>query len=374
MALALAILLVAHGLIHLLGFARAFALADLPQLTEPISPIQGGLWLTATCLFVAAATTLFVWPRGWWAVGAGAIIVSTAVIVPAWSDAKFGMLANLIVLASVAVGFVVQGPVGLRAKFEDDVDQALARTAPAAVITDADLAHLPDPVRRYLRISGAVGRERVRNFHVRMHGRIRSGPDARWLPFTAEQYSFVDPPARLFYLSGSMFMVPVHGFHRYVGSSVTMRARAAGLVPLVDMSGVEMSRSETVMMFNDMSVMAPATLIDPAIVWGPVDAETVRARVTNAGQTIRAVLSFRDTGELANFWSDDRYQASPDGATMERIRWSTPLGSYRPYGAARLASAGEARWYESGGDYTYLEMTIDEVHYNVRSRTSRERR
>jgi hypothetical protein len=33
-----------------------------------------------------------------------------------------------------------------------------------------------------------------------------------------------------------------------------------------------------------------------------------------------------------------------------------------------------ARWYESGGDYTYLEMTIDEVHYNVRSRTSRERR
>ena len=44
---------------------------------------------------------------------------------------------------------------------------------------------------------------------VRVHGRIRNGPNARWMPLTAEQYNVVDEPARLFYLSASMFMIPV---------------------------------------------------------------------------------------------------------------------------------------------------------------------
>jgi len=57
MVLTLALLLAAHGLIHLLGFARAFEVADMPQL-QPISRFLGGLWLAAGCLFLFAATAL----------------------------------------------------------------------------------------------------------------------------------------------------------------------------------------------------------------------------------------------------------------------------------------------------------------------------
>ena len=63
MTVILAFVLVVHGLIHLLGFARAFGLADLPQLTQPISPLFGTLWLIATFLFLAAAGSMFAWPR-----------------------------------------------------------------------------------------------------------------------------------------------------------------------------------------------------------------------------------------------------------------------------------------------------------------------
>lgn len=367
MVLTLAFLLAAHGLLHLLGFARAFGVADVPQL-QPISPFVGSLWLAAACLFLIAAAALVVWPRGWWAIAAGAVMVSTLVIVPAWSDAKFGMLANVLVLGAVVVGFLLQGPLSLRADYEGDVGRALERAAPAAPITDADLARLPDLVRRYLRVSGVVDRPRVHNFRVRMHGRIRSGPDARWLPLTAEQYNFVDPAARHFYLNGSMFMIPVQGYHRYVGPSATMRVTAAGLVRLVDVSGYEMNQGETVTLFNDMCVMAPATLVDPAIVWEPVDERTARARFTNAGQTIHAELSFNEAGDLSNFWSDDRYQISPDGATLKRVRWSTPPREYRLFEGLRLASGGEGRWHEADGEYAYIELTLDEVHYNVRSR------
>jgi hypothetical protein len=368
MTVVFAIVLVVHGLIHVLGFAKAFGLADLPHLTQPISPWLGALWLLAALLFLAAAAALFVWPRGWWAIGAIAIALSMVVIVPSWTDAKFGALGNLIVLIGIGFGFLAQGPVSLRAAYERDVDRALTRLAPEARISDADLAHLPAPVQRYLRTAGVVGQPRVRNFHVRMHGRIRGARDARWTPLAAEQYNFVDEPARLFYLSASMFMIPVQGYHRYIGPSATMRVKAAALVPVVDVAGAEMDQGETVTMFNDMCVMAPATLIDPAIVWEPVDARTARASFTNAGHTIRAELSLSDAGELVNFWSDDRYQTSPDGKSVKKVRWSTPLAAYRAFGRVRLASGGEARWHEASGDYAYIELTLDDVRYNVPSR------
>jgi hypothetical protein len=48
-------------------------------------------------------------------------------------------------------------------------------------------------------------------------------------------------------------------------------------------------------------------------------------------------------------------------------RWSTPLADYRSFGPARLASRGEGRWHEPR-EYTYIELTLDDVQYNVRSR------
>jgi Family of unknown function (DUF6544) len=368
MIVVFAVVLVVHGLIHVLGFAKAFGLADLSQLTQPISPLLGVVWLLAALLFLAAAAALFVGPRGWWAIGACAIVVSMVVITPSWADAKFGALGNLVALIGVVFGFLAQGPVSLRAAYDHDVDRALARFARAEPISDGDLVHLPAPVQRYLRGAGVVGQPRVRNFHVRMHGRIKNGRDARWMPLAAEQYNVIDEPTRLFYLSASMFTIPVQGYHRYVGPSATMTVKAAALVPVVDVSGAEMDQGETVTMFNDMCFMAPATLIDPAIVWEPVDAHAAQTRFTNAGHTIRAELSFNEAGELTNFSSDDRYQTSLDGKSVKKVRWSTPLSGYRSFGPVRLASGGEARWHEPGGDYAYIELMLDDVQYNVRAR------
>lgn len=101
MRVALATFLVIHGLIHLLGTAKAFGWADLPQLTRSVSPVLGVAWLLAAILFVGAAAALFVWPRGWWVIGLCAVILSTVVIIPSWTDAKVGALANIMVLIAM---------------------------------------------------------------------------------------------------------------------------------------------------------------------------------------------------------------------------------------------------------------------------------
>jgi hypothetical protein len=279
------------------------------------------------------------------------------------------VLAGAALLTWALFWLLARGPGSLRAEYTRDVDGALARIAPdGGIIADADLAHLPAPVRRYLQVAGAVGRPRVQNFRARMRGRIRNGPAAPWIPLAAEQYNFVGEPARFFYLNGSMMMIPVLGYHRYAGASATMTIKAAALFRVAAAAGAEATQSETVTLFNDMCVMAPGTLIDPAITWEAVDARTARATFTNAGFSIRAELAFNEAGELMNFWSDDRYQLAPDGG-MRKLRWSTPLKNYRTRKDFHLASAGEGRWFDPAGEYAYIELTIDDVEYNVRSRS-----
>jgi hypothetical protein len=288
------------------------------------------------------------------------------VIVASWSDAKAGALLNAVVLVGVIFGFLSQGPFSLRADYDNDVENRLGRAAAVGTpVTDSELAHLPPPVQRYLRLAGVVGQPHVRNYRVKMHGRIRSGRESRWMPFSAEQHNFVDPPARLSYLNASMFGIPAQGFHRYVGASASMLVEAAALVPVANESGDQMTQSETVTLFNDMCVMAPATLIDPAIRWEPIDAHATRARYANAGHAITADLIFDESGMLANFVSADRSQSSGDGTAMRQLSWSTPLWGHRQFGPMRLAGAGEARWEEPDGEYAYIQLTIDDVQYNV---------
>jgi hypothetical protein len=273
-----------------------------------------------------------------------------------------------LVLAAVALlGFFAYGPGSLRARYDRDVANGLAHGAAAPPVTEGDLAPLPAAVQRYLRLAGVVGQPRVKNYRAHFRGRIRGGPDKPWMPLQVEQTSFTDPAGRLFFMNATMFGLPVIGLHRYVGPSATMQVKILGAFPVVTAAGPSMDMAETVTLFNDMSLIAPATLLDPAITWGEAGVDTVHATFTNAGHTIRAALVFNPAGELVDFVSDDRNAASPDGKSYTTQRWTTPVRDYRAFGAHRLFSNGEARWHAAAGEYAYLEIEMLDVTYNITS-------
>ena len=135
--------LVVHGLIHLMGTAKAFGVAEMPQLTQQIAGPLGILWLLAGALLLVTAIFLFTWPQWWWVVGAGAIVVSQVVIVTSWSDARYGTIANVIVLVGVALGFLSQGPSSFPGEYDREIARGLARAVAIPLLTDADLRELP---------------------------------------------------------------------------------------------------------------------------------------------------------------------------------------------------------------------------------------
>ena len=233
-------------------------------------------------------------------------------------------------------------------------------------MTEADLEHLPAPVAAYVRQSGALGQPHVVAFRARFHGRIRGGATKPWMMFTGEQTNTYGPePSRLFFMDATLLGLPVEVLHVFAAGAATMRVRACSLLTMVDASGPEMDRGETVTVFNDLCVLAPAALVDAPVAWQVLDDNHVRGTYTNADNTVTADLSFNDDNELVDFISDDRTAASSDGKTFTPQRWSTPITGYRTTESRRLGTKGEARWHAPDGEYVYLEYNLDEITYNT---------
>ncbi len=162
-----------------------------------------------------------------------------------------------------------------------------------------------------------------------------------------------------------MFGIPFDGLHLYIDTSAIMQIKIASLYLIVDAHGPTMTKGETVTLFNDMCVMAPASLIDTSIRWKSIDSLTAQATYANKGYTVTATLSFNKEGALTDFTSNDRY-LSEDGVTYKNYTWSTPLKEYVDIDGRRIASYGEAVWQTPEGEFVYGEFHLKAIEYNCK--------
>ncbi len=365
---------VMHGLIHLLGAVTGFGWAEVPALSGVTGSGDGLLWLGAGVLVTAAGLGLLLRRRRWWVLGAMALVTSQTAVVTDWSEAQAGTLVNALLLLAVLHGWLAEGPRSMRERYRRGVAAALDEqrhhSARSGVVTEADLSDLPAQVATYLRRTGAVGRPRVTGFQAQIHGRIRSGPTAPWMTFTGEQVNTYSPTvSRHFLLDASRAGLPVDVLHVLNAGRATMHAAVCSAFPVARGTGPEMDRAETVTLFNDLCIMAPASLITAPVEWKSVDAHRVRGSYTNGQHTVSAELLFDDDGDLVDFVSDDRFAIDPGGKSFTRRRWSTPVGDYQLWNGRRLASRGSGVWHAPApdGTFAYLEMTITDVVTDSRS-------
>ncbi len=345
-----------------MGFAKAFGYGNIPRLTKKISKPMGRLWFVTTVLFMATTFLLIMKREEWWMIGLVAIILSQILLFTVWKDAKVGSIANGIILMFIVVAF---GTWRFSKLYAEEVTKDSAATAfsPDSLLTEADIQHLPEPVKKYIRYTGSVDKPKVKSFKVEFVGQIRKNEQSSWMPFSSQQYNFMDVTSRLFFMKATMNHLPVAGFHSFKNGQAFMDIRLLSLFRVQYQTGQEMGIAETVTFFNDMCCMAPATLIDNRIKWIDSDDHKVNASLTNNGITISATLYFNDVGELTNFISEDRYAAGENNM-MKKIKWSTPLKNYKMINGYKLAGYADTIYHYPEGDLGYGTFSLTNVEYN----------
>lgn len=348
-----------HGLIHFMGFAKAFGYGNITQLTKHISKSNGLLWLLVAILFVAATVLILLKKESWPYVAIISVVISQVLIITLWKDAKFGTIINVIILLVAISGWAIQN---FEAHFRNDVKESLFRTnnIQTDLLTEADILSLPAPVQKYMLYCGVLNKQKVKNMRIVFDGEMREkGKD--WFTFRAVQYNSFDKPTRLFFMKAKIYGMTVPGYHSYQNAHATMQVKLLGLINVVNVQGVEMSRAETVTVFNDMCLLAPATLIDKRIQWISIDSLSAKAIFTNGINKISAVLYFNEIGQLINFTSDDRYAIND----LKHYRFSTPVKDYAQVDGKTIWKYGEAIWHHPDGEFVYGKFTLKSIEYNV---------
>jgi hypothetical protein len=229
-------------------------------------------------------------------------------------------------------------------------------------VTDAMLEGLPDPVRRYLRCTGVVGKPILRTVRLKQRGTMRPSAGGTWIPLDAEQFYSVQPPGFVWY--GTLHLGPLplaRGRDRYADGKGNMLIRAGGIYPIVDATGEEMDQGAMMRYLSEM-IWFPAAFLGHNISFAPIDERSARVTLTDHGRSVGGILHFDEESRVIDFEAQ-RYRMV-DGRNELAI-WSTPVTEYGEFEGLKLPVRGKAVWHLPDGDFAYIDVAITDLEYNV---------
>ena len=213
-----------HGLIHFMGFSKAFGYGNIAQLTNEISKPVGLLWFSTGLLFLICVALYVLKKDSWVYFALVAVVLSQILILLFWNDAKFGTIDNVIILLFTTIGFF---QIKFKNEYRTQVKIGLEQSRDILItnLTESDIVHLPKPVQKYIRYTNCIDKPKVINFKINFSGKIRSREKNVWMHLTSVQYNFIKTSTRLFYLDATMNYMPVAGFHSFKNGIAFMDIR-----------------------------------------------------------------------------------------------------------------------------------------------------
>lgn len=231
----------------------------------------------------------------------------------------------------------------------------------SSVVTEADLAGVPDPVRRYLTYTGVLGKPRIETVRLKYEGKFRTGAGKPWLRISATQVYTTNPPGFLwkahFTFAGLSFMV---GTDTYKAGHSHMYGKLAGLFTVVDGRGEEIDQGTMVRYLQEMTWF-PTAYLGENITWTVVSDHAADVSLHDRGNSVAGRMYFDDTGRLLTFIAQ-RY-GDFDGK-YSIATWTTPTTEYGVFKGLRLPIAGLGIWQLPGGDLPYVSVRVTEIEYN----------
>lgn len=362
-------IVIIHALIHLMGFVKAFKLVEINQLPQSISRPIGMLWLFAALLFVFS-TVLFLLKKEWWfVITIVAVIVSQILIILYWQDAKFGIIANVIILlVSISAYGNYQFHKMIQAESKQILQNIKVENLP--VISKEDIKHLPEIVQKWMINSGVMGKEKVVSVRLNQVGEMRTKPDSKWMSFTAIQHFNIENPAFIWTTKvNAMPIVNMVGRDKLYNGEGEMLIKLASLIPVVEGKNDKINQG-TMIRFLAETCWFPAAVLNDYITWEAIDATSAKATLIITGKSVSGVFTFSAEGDLVSFQAD-RYYGGKDDSKLEK--WYIEMSSYTKFQGIKIPNKCSVTWKLKKGDFNWLNFEIIELDYNSPTVINKER-
>ncbi len=250
----------------------------------------------------------------------------------------------------------------MRAKFLREVASAGLPRGPwsRALVSEADLASLPEAARRYLRFMRVLGERRVWSFRVHWSGEFRRQPDEPFSACEAWQYNSSLDIARIFHLRLRYAgLLPLLVRDTYLRGHGRMQGRLLDTFNVVNVADYKIDTGELVTYLNDALTFAPSMLLGPEVAWLEHGQDSFEIKLTDHERTVAAIVFVDQRGAMIDFSTIDRYGEDPNNpGTMLRTRWSTPIAGWNLDGKKPLPTRASAIWHFASYDFEYARFKI----------------
>ncbi len=357
----LSIVLLVHGAIHLLGFVKGFDLAQIQNLHSNISKTSAIVWLITFLVLVFSATMLLLNKNIWMYLAGAGILLSTILIIQNWSDARFGMIPNIIIIIALLVS---SSGCAFNKKIAGETNAILdAAGKPAKeVITKEDLDKLPLALQNWLKNSGAADKPIPQTVWLTQNFNMKLKPDQeKWHEATAEQYFTTENPAFIWTVKLNMSpVIQIRGRDKFVDGKGEMQMKMNSIINLGKETGEKMDEG-TLQRYLGEIVWFPSAAVSPYISWEEIDTLTAKATMSYKGTTSSGIFYFNENGEVMKY-SALRYMGNDPDA--KRYEWVIKVDEYAHFEGIRIPSKCSATWKLDEGDWTWCILEITDLAYN----------
>lgn len=363
MRIALIIGIGIHGLIHLLGFFKAFGLSEISPISQPISKTYGVIWLLTSLLFVSTSILILIRDEYWWLSGFLALIISQILIIIYWFDAKFGTLANVIISVAIIIGYS-------RFNFRNTINSERKtlfenlNRQPPKIIDEEVLIGLPIIIQKWLANSGILGKQTISNVYLAQELKLKMKPEqSDWYSGRAEQYFTIEPPA--FNWSVQMEISPalnVAGRDRFEDGKGEMIIKLLSLIPVAKAKNDQKVNQATLQRYMAEIVWFPSAALSQYITWEPIDDFSARATMEYKGTRGSGDFHFDSDGNFKKFVAM-RYK---DANAIKPVEWSVIATKTEEQNGIKIPVECEASWELENGKWTWLTLKITDLRYNLK--------
>jgi hypothetical protein len=361
MEIAFLLIVLLHGLIHLLGFIKGFELKEVKELTLPISKPLGIVWLSATFLFLIYGLINLLNSNYAWLIGLIAVALSQVLVILFWKDARFGTIPNIIILI-VSIGSF--GFYNFQKVIQKETAQLLNKNISSKnrTLNESDLTNLPEPVKKWLRNSGTLGKPFISYGKVTQIAEMQMKPEQdNWLKATAIQYTTIDNPAFIWSVDAKMnSFLNFQGRDKFDNGNGKMLIKLNSLFNIVNEHGEKLDEGTLQRYLGEM-VWFPTLALSPYITWELIDENTAKASMTYKGTSGSGKFYFNSNGDVTKF-SALRYKGNE--ANAKRHEWEMNITDYKIFEGIKVPARMTSTWKLDYKDWTWLKMEVTDIKYN----------
>lgn len=362
MKTALALMILLHGMIHLLGFLKANKLARLDELTLPITPAWGMAYLIAAIILVITALLYYLQFPYWWGLAMIGVILSQILIIYFWQDARFGSITNVIILLMVVVGVA---NFSFNQTTKQEVEEMLRQenTDPVEVITEDMLGGLPLPVQKWLTYSKITEKPPIRSVYLKQKYQLKMKQEQKdWYKATADQHSTIDPPGFVWNLEMDMMrIIPVVGRDQFKDGKGQMLIKLMSLIPVVNEKGNLKIDQGSLQRYLGEMVWYPSAVLSKYIKWESIDDTSAKATLTYKKTSGSGTFYFDESGEVKTFTALRYMGSGPDAPLYE---WRVDVIETGESDGIRIPTKVSVTWKLHEGDWTWAQLEIVEAKFS----------